>query len=296
MSLSNDVNAGLSYKISVTDYVATSADVSKIHSQLSNNCCIVSALSDAPTTNVNVGDVTIVSGYITTDVAMSAELSTRTAYYWNGSSWAAMDGNYSISNVYFNTDMVFTEKFGHYDVPVDGFYTLSSKGKSLYSVLNDAFKQAKSGTKFNPTFRLDVSGDSREVGETYNIPSAKLTMESNGSYPQYGPEDTGVSVLPGKAIVLLDNYPTLSCSNTNIMRAGSFISSHVSSNIEYTDSTSTYKYNASVEWSDGISPLNNLGELDPDNKISTGLSTLTKSVSFSGYRYGFYGYRLATED
>ena len=127
-------------KIVDKDSLSSINDIStSLYSQLSNRCWIGSSIDAAPRTNLNVGDVAIVSGYITTDVATSAELSTRTAYYWNGNDWAAMDGNYNTRNIYFDNNLSMDgawTRIGNFE---KSDKVISSEGKSLQWLFEKMF-------------------------------------------------------------------------------------------------------------------------------------------------------------
>lgn len=52
-----------------------------------------------------------------------------TAYVYDGSVWAAMDGNYSAENVYFADDLTYTAAIGVLTVPSSGSGTIAASGK-----------------------------------------------------------------------------------------------------------------------------------------------------------------------
>lgn len=77
-------------------------------------------------------------------------------------------------------------------------------------------------------------------------------------------------------------------SNTLATNAGT--TSH-----RYTDTAEKYTYTASANYTEGAVPKNNVGGDDPGNKIPAGTFTKSETATFTGYRNGFYGYRLASE-
>ena len=192
--------------------------------------------------------------------------------------------------------MTMTYAFGKYAVPASGSYELSCKGKSVADVLNDAFAKTQSGTKKLPAFTYELGGytASKEVGETYTIPAATLKMTSVGSY-QYGPA-TGITVPTGSATVKSPEFDAKTnaaamSANSTLATAGG-TASH-----SYTDTAATYTYTASASYTEGAVPKNNVGGDDPGNKIPAGTYTKNNlTATFTGYRKGFYGYRLASED
>lgn len=54
-----------------------------------------------------------------------------TAYVYDGSVWAAMDGNYSAENVYFADDLTYTAAIGVLTVPSSGSGTIAASGKNV---------------------------------------------------------------------------------------------------------------------------------------------------------------------
>lgn len=78
-----------------------------------------------------VGENTLHAGDMAVVKTLLAEGKySHTGYVYNGSAWAAMDGNYNAENVYFDEDMLFTYKFGKYEL-VNGNVTIPSAGKNL---------------------------------------------------------------------------------------------------------------------------------------------------------------------
>lgn len=191
--------------------------------------------------------------------------------------------------------MTMTYAFGKYSVPSSGSYELSCKGKSVADVLNDAFAKTQSGTKSVPTFTYELGGytANKEVGETYTIPAATLKMTSVGSY-QYGPA-TGITVPTGSATVKSPEFDAK--TNTAAMSLNSTLATAAgSASYSYTDTAAKYTYTASASYTEGAIPKNNVGGDDPGNKIQAGTWTKNLTATFTGYRKGFYGYRLASED
>lgn len=276
------------------------AGLTETISQLSTSYYETSAIAELTGDFVN-GDIAVEKKDI---VSADNTVQQYTAYRWSlvdGTyKWAALDGNYSADNVYFSNNMVMTYAFGKYTVPNTGSYELSCKGKSVAAVINDAFAKTQSGTKSAPTFTYTLGSytASKEVGETYTIPAATLKMTSIGSY-QYSPYGaTGITVPALCATVkspefdAKQNSAALNAtngSNTLATNAGTTVHS-------YADTAATYTYTASATYTEGATPKNNIGGNDPGNKIPS--STYTKNdlkATFTGYRKGFYGYRLASE-
>lgn len=97
----------------------------------------------------------------------------HTAYVYNGSAWAAMDGNYNAKNVYFDSDLTMTQTFGKYAVSSSvPNVTIEAEGMSIYDLLMDAYSESKDPSKTNPKVTgFNVTGNgasdtSFEVGTT----------------------------------------------------------------------------------------------------------------------------------
>lgn len=261
----------------------------------------ISQLSTSYYETTDIGELT--GTYVNGDIAVEKKdidgtHQQYTAYRWSlvGGTyrWAALDGNYSAENVYFPKNMTMTYAFGKYAVPSSGSYELSCKGKSVADMINDAFAKTQSGTKSGPTFTYTLSSytASKEVGETYTIPAATLKMTSVGSY-QYGPA-TGITVPANSATVKSPEFDAK--QNSTAMGLNSTLATNAGTKSHsYADTAAKYTYTATASYTEGAVPKNNVGGDDPGNKIPAGTFTKSETATFTGYRKGFYGYRLASE-
>ena len=66
---------------------------------------------------------------------ISGENYSYKAYVYNGTAWAAMDGNYNAESVYFDEDLVTTSAIGNITL-TNGQATIPSTGKNLKEVFN----------------------------------------------------------------------------------------------------------------------------------------------------------------
>lgn len=103
-----------------------------------------------------------------------------TAYVYNGTAWAATDGNYSAANVYLKEDVTVTTKTGELAVNAK-----IAAGTSLQDMLTQMLSQSKNPTKNNPSITaFSVTGadgkDTYEAG-TSVTPTWASTF-SAGSY------------------------------------------------------------------------------------------------------------------
>ena len=70
---------------------------------------------------------------------------------YDGSQWIPLIGDIDASNVYFDSDLVFTYQFGKY-IPVDGKVTVPAEGKSFKEVLSDAYAEDQMPDITHPRF------------------------------------------------------------------------------------------------------------------------------------------------
>lgn len=229
-----------------------------------------------------VGDIAIVKELITTGVTDNEEKYHYTSYVYNGSAWAAMDGNYNAKNIYFNNDFTFTEAIGTVSIPSSGSTVVEAKGKNLVEFLAALFAEEDLEPDVtNPTvdsFNMTKTG-SYEAGTTVTgiTYSASFT---DGNY-QYGPEPTGSTVT---GWTIKDN-------------AGNSIGTTASGNvadITITDSTS-FSLRATADYTNGVAAKTNLGN-DSDVKITAGTTASVSSNSITGYRNTFYGTMTSKDD
>ena len=220
------------------------------------------------------GDITIVKSLIADNKYQ------YTAYVYDAKTkaWAAMDGNYNATNIYFDNDLTITANIGVQEIDATGSKVLDTTGKNLKQVLDMILAKRKLPTKTMPSISVSSSEcKSYEVGTTVNI--NYTTTFNKGSY-SYGP-DTGIE--PDTLSVTF-NGETL---NTN---TGTF------SAITVTDSTNE-RITAIANYSDGAIPVDNLGNVIEDTselnscQIKSG-NTTGYSNYLTGYRNAFYGSSL----
>ena len=217
------------------------------------------------------GDIAIVKSLI----ADNKYQYTAYVYDTKTKAWAAMDGNYNATNIYFDNDLTITANIGVQEIDATGSKVLDTTGKNLKQVLDMILAKRKLPTKTMPSISVSSSEcKSYEVGTTVNV--NYTTTFNKGSY-SYGP-DTGVE--PDTLSVTF-NGETL---NTN---TGTF------SAITVTDSTNE-RITAIANYSDGSIPVDNLGNVIEDTselnscQIKSG-NTAGYSNYLTGYRNAFYG-------
>lgn len=199
-----------------------------------------------------------------------------TSFVYDGSNWAAMDGNYSADNVYFDSDLTVTAPIGVVTIPESGSTKIEAIGKNLSSVLASILAAPKAPEVTDPSVTIKFTNATKalEVGSTIT-PTYETTFDA-GSY-SYGPE-TGITVTSWS----VENSNGIEVTEAN----GSFPEITVSENMSY-GATATANHTA------GAMPVNNLGEDAPDSQIAEGSVSATTATKLTGYRNFFYG-MLAT--
>lgn len=198
-----------------------------------------------------------------------------TAYVYNGTAWAAMDGNYNADNVYLDMDITMAGNYtqvGNLTKTQNGTATFATKGKSIAAALTDIFsKRLQPGTPTAPAVALTFGqAKAYEVGTTVS-PSYSATL-SAGSYT-YGPA-TGITATSWEI--------TDTAGNTADTATGSFADVVVADN-------TNYKITAKANYGEGTVAKDNLGsDSNPVVKIAAGSATKT-SGAITGYRNTFYG-------
>lgn len=230
----------------------------------------VNSLDEITDTDLAVGDTAIVKTAIYTDAENEANNKySYTGYVYNGSAWAAMDGNYSADNVYFEDDMLVTKEIGYITL-TNGQGTIPSKGKNLSEVFEAMFVKEQNPTTTQPSVNLTFSqAGAYEVGSVVS-PSYSATFNA-GSYT-YGPE-TGVTVTSWEI--------SDTAGNTASTASGSF------ADVTVTDTTN-YKITAKANHTEGAIPLTNKKNEYAAGKITAGNKSKV-SGAITGYRSFFYG-------
>lgn len=294
----------------VTPVLCTWAELDYANNH-SNNVQVVDGTVEDLEDGKVVGDMAIVRTVI------NGNIKSHTAYVWNGTAWAAMDGNYDANNVYFKEDITLAGSYtqvGNVTKSSNAATgSLSAAGKSLSQVMQSIFTKElypATGSNINkPTISLSGDADaSGEVGTSYTLPTVTVKVDDVGAY-SYGPA-TGIKFTTGNLTIAQGAVSTSTNkkSNTSDFVVGSTMSLQATdSSTLYTDSAKSYEFNASGSYTQGAAPTTNLGTaLDTDDsseeaiakwtyRIPAGSTSATKrTIKRSGYRYMFAGGTTAT--
>lgn len=224
---------------------------------------------DAAITRITAGKTIIAGDVVIVSRVISGEKVSKTAYNYNGTAWAALDGNYNAKNVYFDKDLTFTVPFGKYTVPASGMGSISSAAVNMYDFFNDALNEEKNPSTIQPAVTL-TSAEVKpyEVG-TSVAPTYSASL-SKGSYT-YGP-DTGITA---------STWSVVFNSETLTTATGTFGAVTVEDNTSLSI-TATATYEA------GTIPKTNTNKDYPAGQIKAGSKSKT-SGNITGYRNSFYG-------
>ena len=212
-----------------------------------------------------------------------------TAYVYDGdaATWKAMDGNYSADNVYTAKDLTLAGNFttiGNYEKG-----DVIAAGTSLQDVLSGMLQQELYPTANDkPSASISASDGSGEVGSSYTLPTATLTITDVGSY-EYGDKETGITFAIGNVTL---SQGSNSKTNDVIMTKGSTLKLQATdTETLYTDAAKSYTFTATASYEQSPKiPVTNLGNPYEDARIPAGsVSIADKTVTFSGYRYAFAG-------
>ena len=212
-----------------------------------------------------------------------------TAYVYDGdaATWKAMDGNYSADNVYTAEDLTLAGNFttvGNYEKG-----KVIAAGTSLQDVLSGMLQQELYPTANDkPSASISASSGSGEVGSSYTLPTATLTITDVGSY-EYGDKETGITFAIGDVTL---RQGSNSKTNDAIMAKGSTLKLQATdTETLYTDAAKSYTFTATASYGQSPKiPVTNLGNPYEDARIPAGsVGIADKTATFSGYRYAFAG-------
>lgn len=213
---------------------------------------------------IHTGDTAIVKRVITGDKIA------HTAYVYNGTNWAACDGNYRADNVYFDDDITYTVAIGTLAKP-SGSAKFAAKGKNVEQVLSSLMAQEANPSKTNPAVSFSAQGGfgTFEIGTKKNL--TYTAALSAGSYT-YGPP-TGIAATSWEVSCTGEAEEKTTATGTfeNIVAEAT-----------------AKKITAKATYNEGAVPVTNLGNPYPAGKIAAG-SASKDSSTLQGVRYMFWG-------
>lgn len=202
--------------------------------------------------------------------------------------FVAMDGNYNAENVYFTKDLITTTAVGTVTL-TNGQATIAAAGKNLAQVWETIFVKEKTTAaeliKTNPSLTLKFSaGKAYEVGTVLQQSDLAYTIQLNQGAYQYGPAATGVTLDT-------DSINVTAADGTQTYGPWTDASNYIvgSGETYIVQDNSNLKVTAVAGYSEGVAPLSNLGNEQPNAKIPALASKTMTSTAITGYRNYFYG-------
>lgn len=227
----------------------------------------------------------------------------HTAYVYDGNAWAAMDGNYSADNIYFDNDLVLTYTFGRFAPDSSGRVTVPAKGVNLQALLEDAYSlETKTGLKTaNPTASVNGSVKYYEIGST-GTQDITVSLNSDGEY-KYGYSTDPATGNEGDTATTVKNDKTTGVVVDTSVEApyqltfnGNAVSPKTTKGNVFTLAPSAQKAKTemsiigTVYHTDGGIPVSNLGKLYPDQKITAGSKSTSSAARARWYIPMYYGF------
>lgn len=204
----------------------------------------------------------------------------HTAYVFNGTAWAAMDGNYSAANVYLNEDVTVTTKTGELAVNA-----VVEAGTSLQDMLVQMLSQSKDPSKTDPSITAftvkDGTATDFEAGSTVT-PTWASTF-SAGSY-SYKSSVSNENIVPVSGTGVTATAWDITQDGTTIG------TTEDGTGAAFVMGDSTVNFKAVVTHTAGNHALTNLNKLPEEGKqkqIAAG--TKEKTATMTSYRKMFAG-------
>lgn len=261
----------------------------------------VNSLDEITDENLAVGDTAIVKTVIYEDAENAANNKySYTGYVYNGTDWAAMDGNYSAKNVYFDSDLTMTQTFGKYAVS-DSVpnVTIEAEGMSLYDLLMDAYSEKKQPEKTDPKVSaFSVTGNgasltSFEVGTTVT-PQWTSTFDAGSYTYKSSVSNTDIDPVAGTGVTATAWEVKQDDTVIGTVEDGTAASSFVIGDGNTTAVSGTVSYSVTATYGDGNYALTNLNTL-PDSEVRIAAGTTDEKTDTLTFVRKMFGAGTAEE-
>jgi hypothetical protein len=248
--------------------------------------------------NPTKGDIAVVERVI----GEISSVTSMTAYVYNGTAWAAMDGNYSAANVFTSSKIVLAGDYGkdssNHTISSIGNKRIGDEfaaGTSLQSILMDILSQRLQPSATNPSASVILTNNNNngahvsvEIGATVT-PKYRTTF-SDGKFTY--DEVTGCTSTAATVQLVSASGITTSIAANSLNGASGSLPDY-----QVPDATQR-KLRVTYGWTaDTITPKDNLG--DPctnDAKIEAASGkTADSSHYIQGYRNYWYGFISTTD-
>lgn len=230
-------------------------------------------------TLVSAGDMVIVKYQFVTGKYQ------HTAYVYDGTVWAAMDGNYNAANVFTPEDIQVTTAVGELAAN-----TVVDAGTNFADLLVKILSQSKDPTKTNPSITAfsvtnNGSGTSFEAGTTVTPKWASTFSAGNYTYKS-SVSDTDIIPVSGTGVT---------AESWSITKDGTEIgTTEDGTGTSFILGDSTVNFKAVVNYSAGNYALTNLNKM-PDVEVRIAEGSAEKTASITSYRKMFAGGTTASE-
>lgn len=255
----------------------------------------VGSLDEITETNLTVGDTAVVKTVIYEDAENPANNKySYTGYVYNGTNWAAMDGNYSAKNVYFDSDLTMTQTFGKYAVSSSvPNVTIKAEGMNLYELLMDAYSEKKNPTKKNPKVSaFSVTGNgasdtSFEVGTTVT-PQWTSTFDAGSYTYKSSVSNTDIKPVSGTGVTATSWEIKQGSNVIGTVEDGTAAASFVIGDGNNTAVSGSVSYSVTAGYGNGNYALTNLNTLPASEvRIAAGTTdAVTDTLTFVRKMFG----------
>lgn len=282
------------------------------------------AIADIPRGKYyDVANLNDVAAPVEGDVAIVIEtkdgVEYRTAYHYaaveDGFAWKAMAGNYNAANVYYDKDIQVTKTVGNVTTSNNAPVDLKFKGKNMEQIWQYLYAtEDKDLAITQPTASMSVTGTkTAEVGNTFNDPVITISF-ADGNY-EYGSKDEngnaytknqGAGVLWNAATIYGTDGTTVLATKTTSSNSSLTYTYDISDNVIH-EGANTYSFSGKASCPASVrKPVTNLGNfIDAEGEAVTAYAdgvdqtaaitdkALSGSMTITGQRYCFYGYKAA---
>lgn len=255
-------------------------------------------------TEVQNGDIAIVKRYITGE---SGAISYTSYVYDSDLGWAATDGNYSASNVFFKEDLMTTTAMGNITL-TNGQATIPAKGQNIVDVFNTIYVKEDNVDlkKSSPSAKLSSTSPTYyEIGKT-GTRNITVSLNDDGEYKygylplasELGTETAGnsastVTTGTGTGVVVTTTTPyeltfdgsSVSPTSTN---GGTFTLAP-----EAQTEMAEMKMKGKVNYEKGGIPVSNLKKLYPAQRIAAGYDETDEASAFRWYIPFYQGFTFS---
>ena len=266
-----------------TVYAATKADLST-----SDDSVISGYFAQNTDVKPKKGDVFVVT------TTVDGSTYEKSAYFYDGSAWAAMTGSVDADKVILRDDITLAGGYtqvGNLTKAQNGTATFQTKGKSVMDALTEIFsKRLQPSITAQPsigTFTLTGAG-AVEAGTKVTAAAYSATTLNTGSY-QYGPA-TGV-VATNFKVERITNAATTQVASVDAasLTAGSDDAGFIIGDAGGDNAVSSLKYRVTATHGAGVTAKDNLGAASsPAVAIAAGTKT-KDTAAYTPFRNTFYG-------